>query len=124
MAEQALFGNDPFGGQTGKDLPVLRPLSSHMGVSLMLNPEGKVWLVHDKPFTDVLMWAEYDIDAASLTLVMKDGRIQELGLKIQPPVRKFLREARQIFTMYMKDEKLQDTYILPLLVRETGYYRA
>ena len=94
MAGQSAFSGNVFpqaGFNQADEQHVLRPLSAGMGVSLMLNPDSQVWLLHDKPFSDILMWAEYDIDAASLTLVMRDGKIQELGLKIQMPVRKYLR---------------------------------
>ncbi len=107
----------------GEEVPVFRPLSGMMKVDLVLNPDSKVWILHDKPFPDILMWAEYDIDAASLTLVYRNGKVQSLGMKIHAPMRQYLRTARQLFTMQLEDKKIIDTYILPLLVRETGYYK-
>lgn len=104
--------------------PVMKTLAETMTVSLLLNPDSKVWLVHDRPFTDIALWADYDIDSASLSLIMRNGKIQPLGLAIHPPVRKYLRQARQLYTMLLKDEKITDAYVLPLMVRETGYYRA
>lgn len=106
------------------DGPVLQPLARQMNVDLVLNPDSKVWLLHDQRFTDIVLWAEYDVDSATLTLVLRDGKIQELGMKIHPPMRKYLREARQLYTMRLENQKIVDTYILPLLVRETGHYKA
>lgn len=120
---------DPFnvpafaGGSVG-DSPVLAPLAQVMKVDLVINPESKVWLLHDQRFQDYVMWAEYDVDAASLTLVLRDGRMQELGMKIHAPLRKYLRAARQLYTVRVENAKIADSYILPLLVRETGYYKA
>lgn len=106
------------------EIPVFRPLAATMNVDLVMNPDSKVWILHDKPFPDILMWVEYDIDAATLTLVYRNGKIQELGMKIHAPMRKYLRSARQLFTMRLEGEQIVDTYIRPLLVRETGYYKA
>lgn len=120
---------DPFAAPVFKDrpvsdAPVLAPLAAVMRVDLLINPESKVWLLHDQRFQDIAMWAEYDVDAASLTLVLRDGRTQELGMKIHPPMRKYMRQARQLYTMRVENQKIADSYILPLVVRETGYYKA
>lgn len=106
------------------EIPVFRPLAATMNVDLVMNPDSKVWILHDKPFPDILMWVEYDIDAATLTLVYRNGKVQELGIKIHAPMRKYLRSARQLFTMRLEGEQIADTYVRPLLVRETGYYKA
>jgi len=106
------------------DAPVLTPLAQKMAVDLVINPDSKVWLLHDQRFQDIVMWAEYDVDSASLILVMRDGKMQDLGMKIHAPMRKYLRAARQLYTMRVDNGKIADTYILPLLVRETGYYKA
>lgn len=106
------------------EIPVFRPLATTMNVDLVMNPDSKVWILHDKPFPDILMWVEYDIDAATLTLVYRNGKVQELGIKIHAPMRKYLRSARQLFTMRLEGEQIVDTYVRPLLVRETGYYKA
>ena len=107
-----------------EEIPVFKSLASTMNVDLLLNPDSKVWILHDKAFPDILMWVEYDVDSASLTLVYRNGKVQALGMKIHAPMRKYLRSARQVFTMRLENEKIVDTYILPLLVRETGYYKA
>ncbi|MDB5490755.1 MAG: hypothetical protein JWO78_604 [Micavibrio sp.] len=105
-------------------LAVLPSLAESMKVTLVANTESRLWLIHDRPFNDTIVWAEYDIDSATLSLIMRDGRVQPLGLTIHPPARKVMRHTRQLFTMLVKDEQVHDSYILPLLVRETGYYKA
>lgn len=120
-----IFDDDVFTPKVQK-LPfaVLPPLAESMKVTLVANSESRLWLIHDRPFNDIVSWAEYDIDSASLSLVMRDGRVQPLGLTIHSPARKVMRQSRQLFTMLVNNDKLHDTYILPLLVRETGYYKA
>lgn len=119
--DRSLYGRYGIGVENAVLLP---PLSTTMNVSLMVNPEGRAWLVHDQPLNEILMWAEYDIDTASLTLVMGDGKIQNFGMPIEPEMRDVLRRGRHFYTMYMEDTKIVDCYSVPLLVRESSYYRA
>ena len=97
-----------FGAPADDESPVLKPLAQQMKISLVLSPDSKVWLLHDRGFEEIVMWAEYDIDTAALSLIMRGGRIQALGLPIEAPVRKYLRLARQMFTMQMEGEKIVD----------------
>lgn len=110
------------GGQPEPDMPVLPSLSATMNVDLVVNPNADVWLIHDRPFPLGLIWAEYDVDTASLYLVARDGKIIDFGMKIFPETRKFMRNARQLFTLRMTNGQIDDSYTLPLLVRETGHY--
>lgn len=121
--ETSIFEDDTFKTIRPHNAHVMRPLAEIMPVSLVLNSESKVWLLHEKPFEDIVMWAEYDIEDATLALIMRDGKIQELGLPIHPPVRKLMRQSRQIHTMYVNDDGFHDAYILPLLVREMPYHK-
>jgi len=104
-------------------MPVLPSLCSTMNADIVVNQNADVWLVHDRPFLVGLIWAEYDVDSASLYLVGKDGMMIDYGMKIFPETRKLMRKARQLITMRMTDGRLDDSYTLPLLVRETGYYK-
>ncbi len=110
------------GNQQNAESPVLPSLCTTMQADLVVSPEGNVWIVHDRPFPLGLIWAEYDVDTAALYLVARDGRIIDFGMKIFPETRKYLRKARQLVTMRMTNGKLDDSYTLPLLVRETGHY--
>lgn len=107
-----------------RESPVLPALAATMNVDLVVNQDGAVWLVHDRPFAVGLIWAEYDVDSARLYLVGRDGVMVDLGIKIFPETRKFLRKARQLVTLQMKDGAIDDSYTLPLLVREIGHYSA
>lgn len=121
--------DDPFAtlvektGAASGSSPVLTPLAKQMKVDLVVSPESRIWLLHDRYFDELIAWAEYDIDMATLCLVTHDGRMQPLGMKIHQPLRKYMQNGRQLYTMLVKDKKIVDSYILPLLVRDTGYYQ-
>ena len=78
-----------------------------------------VWLAHDQPFPGISQWAEYDVDMGTLTLVSNGGITQDLGIKIQKPMRKYLRQAKMIDTVLVQNKKIHDFGRIPLLVRET-----
>lgn len=106
------------------DSPMGLPLAQRMDIALMVNENQKVWIAHDKPFGDVMMWAEYDADAATLVLMSQSGRLYDLGMPIHKPFRKHLLKAREVHTVYMKNRQVVDVGILPLMVRETGIYHS
>lgn len=103
---------------TATTLPPFPALISEMDAGLMVNEDNRIWLVHDKPFHDYLHWVEFDSDLMKLTLVHRNGRVQDYGRKIHPNMADALRKTRQIFTMLLENDKVTDTYILPLLVRD------
>ena len=100
------------------DQPPFPPLIREMDAGLMINEHDDVWLVHDKPFRDYLHWVEFDADLMSLTLIHRNGRVQDYGRKVDPGLAKSLKNARHIFTMLLENDKVTDTYILPLLIRD------
>lgn len=104
--------------------PVLPSLASQMGVSLIINENSQVWVVHDKALPDIFAWAEYDSDLSTLTLVYQDGQVQDLGMKIHAPMRDRLLQSRQIYTLLLEGETFTDCYMMPLLVRELKQYNA
>lgn len=99
--------------------PVYPPLARDMRVCLMANEQDRLWLVHDQPFRDNLHWVEYDDDLQKLTLVLRNGMVQDYGHPIPPEMRAVLRRTQQIFTMLVQDGDVRDSYILPLLNRQT-----
>ncbi|NCC21491.1 MAG: hypothetical protein EOM26_03405 [Alphaproteobacteria bacterium] len=100
-----------------KNLPVFPDLNDKMKVDLAVNSKGEVWVLHTRPFPGILLWAEYDADTEAVTLCMEDGKIQELGIKVNQQVGKFLLRAKRVFTILTDGKKIEDMYLVPLLVR-------
>lgn len=102
------------------DLPLHRPMASTMKVDLFINRNAQVLVAHDRPFPGILQWAEYDVDIGNIIFVTNEGRIQDMGMKIQPTMRKYLRMAQKIDTVLVQDGQIRDVWNVPLVVRETG----
>lgn len=123
MDQFSPFDDAPAGVLLSPDTPVYPPMSSMMRACLTINPQSQVWLIYDQWLAEAVMWAEYDVDTASLQLVMRHGKTQDFGYTIHPPMRKFLRQAKQLYLMMVQNQEVVDAGIVPLMIRETGIYR-
>ena len=111
---QDYFGNDAQAAAP----PVYPALNRSMDVSLLVNERSEVWLVYTKRLSDVLMWAEYDIELRTLVLVFQDGKQQDVGFKIHEDMRPRLLKSRQLYLMQLQGEQIVDSGIMPLIVRD------
>ena len=94
--------------------PVFPPLAGYMKVDLMVNSRGSVWILHEKPLSDIVRWAEYDFGAGTITLAMQTGKIQPLGVKVPKTMAGPLRDATHVSVMLMQDLKIVDFTLVPL----------
>ena len=100
--------------------PVDPPLCGVMGIDVVANDKGEIWIMHDTPFKGMLNWVEYDLDDGGITFVKDSGIVQDLGMKIQQPIRKVLKKVNKVFTMCIEDGKIQDFSIAVLAIRKSG----
>lgn len=100
------------------DSPILPPAASRMMVDIIINENSDVWILHDKSFTEVVKWAEYDLGDNKLVLVLLSGKMQELGIRIPNEMREYLRYGQKIFLVQMQNKKIADCGQIPLLVRD------
>ena len=104
-----------------KGLPVDPPLASLMAVDIVINEKGKVWIMHEYPLARRLMWIEYDMDLNKLTLITKDGIVQDIGMPIKPLVSKYLRKVTSVSVLATKvEDKKSNFYIVALATRRAG----
>jgi len=100
---------------------ICAPLASQMKVDFLFNEDGHVWLLHEKPLADTLKWVEYDGDMESVTLVMADDKIQDLGLRL-PRAMGMKINAKEITAMQMEDGKVADFCVVPILLRNLSVH--
>lgn len=98
--------------------PVYPALNRNMDVSLIVNERSEVWLIHTKRLPDILMWAEYDIELRTLTLVFQDGKQQDIGFRVHDDICPLMMKSRQLFLMHLQGDQIVDSGIMPLLVRD------
>ncbi len=98
------------------DYPVLPHMRDGREVDLAVNDKGHIWLVYDKPFEDKISWLEYDHDAASLTLVLQNGKFKDLGKPVPLSMRKSMRKAKVAMMAQMDMEKKKPVEMFPVTV--------
>lgn len=101
--------------------PMLPPAVTQMGIDVLVNEDGKVWVAYDKPFAQSVQWVEYDLDLNKLTFIMGGGRMQEFGITINPKMAAVLAKGRSAWLVRMADKKIEDLGEVPLLVRKSGF---
>jgi len=99
---------------------ILPALTSLMSVDFVLNGDGSVWILHDKPFSHYLKWVEYDAAHNHIAIIMQEGKIQPLGLVIPDSMMPKLIQAEKICVTQLRNKKVWDVYILPFLVTEAA----
>ena len=101
--------------------PVLPALSTRMGVELVVKDDGNAMVLYDKKLGETVHWVDYDMDLDQLTFITWQGKIFGLGMKVQPAFRKYLKQARGMYMIYMEDAKKPKLVdYLPLVVRRIG----
>lgn len=95
---------------------MLPPLATRMGVDLVVNEKSDIWLLHDKPFAEIVKWIEFHQDLNKVILIMASGKQQELGMVVPEDIAKDLRHGRQIYLVHMQDKKISDCGMVPLMV--------
>lgn len=104
-----------------ENAPVLAPIAGYMGVEIVVKDDGSSMILHDKPMPETVQWVDYDMDLDTLTFVSFKGKIFGLGMKVKPNFRKYLRQGKSIYIVYMengKKPKIVDN--VPLIVRRIG----
>lgn len=102
------------------DIPVKPDMNSHQKVAVIVKDNGKILVLHDKPFRELLGWVEYDADTNELFLMTRNGNIHRSGLEIQESAIDKVKSSDQAAIIWVKDNEIKDMYILPVTIRETN----
>jgi hypothetical protein len=101
------------------DQPILPATGSgrNAKLDLLVNEKSDIWLLYDRPFSETVKWAEYDLELNKIYLVLLSGRQQEVGLVIADEMADLLKKGRQMYLVHMKDKSIADCGMVPLIVR-------
>ena len=100
-------------------VPVNLSLKKQMKVDVAVDKNSRVWALHSKPFPGPLQWVEFDAEDGSMVFITKDGRLNDLGVRIEPLMKKYIEKAHYIEAFLIKDNKPRDYAKVPLFVRGT-----
>lgn len=99
------------------DFPVLPAAAPQMNIDVVVNRDHKVWVLHDRPFPDYLEWIEFDAATGAMTFIAAGGKLQDLGMTIHPPMDKYVKEAKEVCVMMIRDGAVRDMGMVPLTVQ-------
>lgn len=103
------------------ELPVLPNLTKSMDVDLAVNADGRVFLFYDGKIGDDTEYALYSIDDSSLTLINNEGYVQDIGLTVHKPMRKYMRNGDSLYVIEMIGGKTAGKIInIPMIIHEIG----
>lgn len=101
--------------------PVIPALYARMSPDLLVNAEGQVLLLHEKPMPDPIWWVEYEPETRELMFITTTGQIMPFGLKIHDVVDTFLRYARVMYMVELgNDGKIVRADERRVVVRKNG----
>lgn len=102
-------------------MPVAPPLHGQMKPDLLVNDEGQVILIHEKPLPDTIWWADYDPEYKQLVFVSVTGQLIPFGMPIHAMVDAFLRHARVMYFIEIDQSgKMIRTDERAVVVRKNG----
>jgi hypothetical protein len=104
-----------------EEMPVLPGMRKLMDVDLAVNADGRVYLFYDGKISEDTEYVLYSIDDSSLHLVSKNGRIQDIGMTVHKPMRKYMRGADNIYIFEMKDGAVANITNIPMIIHEIGF---
>lgn len=102
--------------------PVKEPMNAVQDVAAVVTEKNHLMIYHSDPFTEPPGWVEYDEDLHKLYIMSRIGGLYDTGLDVQPDLVKRLYEGGdKASILWVVDEKINDIYTVPLVVRYTGY---
>ena len=99
--------------------PLFRPITALMQVDFVFDHKGGAWLLHDKSLPNFIDWAEYDGTLETLTLVTREGKIQDLGTKIPVGAGHYIERAMELTLLQVEGDKIVNSNIIPIVARDT-----
>ena len=96
----------------------LSDLSSQMRVDVIVNPDGKIWFLHDKPLNHRIEWIEYDQEEKSIAFVTDDGLIQNLGMQATDIMDKYLIKGENANLAFVENGKIISKANIAITIRK------
>ena len=101
-----------------EEKPVLENLGTQAKYSLAAAGNGNIYLFHEHEFPEAVNWVEFDVEASIICLVTINGRLQDLGITIEPHLKDYLLQKDHIFVVHMVGGKEQSVLQMPLLIQD------
>ena len=85
---------------------LLPALTQEMRSCIITNSQGDIVIMHEKGTQSDVQWVEYDVSVNTLSIIHAEGRLQDLGIKIDKAMQENLLHAREVVLIKAKKGKL------------------
>ncbi len=85
---------------------LLPALTQEMRSCIITNSQGDIVIMHEKGTQSNVQWVEYDVSLNALSIIHDEGRLQDLGIKIDKAMQENLLHAREVVLIKAKKGKL------------------
>lgn len=89
--------------------------SNSMLVEIGVSTSGEVYIFHEKPLVERLNWAEYDTDLEELHFVNEEGKIQNMGFKVNSDIAETVKAATRVFIIHIENAQSKSIVEIPLV---------
>lgn len=79
-------------------------VDADMKVELAINDRAEAIVFHDKPFSRMLNWLEFNLDHNRLDFILDDGEVLNFGIRVQPELAKYMQNCYQVLIVLMDEE--------------------
>lgn len=97
-----------------------RAVNADMGMNLdlIVSDRAEICVFHDKPFSKILSWLEYDSRTNRVDFIMEDGDIRNFGIPVEAKLRPYFHNAYvvNIVEMNPTTKKVVGGMELPLII--------
>lgn len=89
-----------------------------MTVDLFISDAAAVCVIHDRPFSKILSWLEYDSRTNMVDFVMEDGDLRNFGIPVDPKLRAYFHNTHHVRVIQMNPttKKVENGQELPLII--------
>lgn len=101
-------------------MPTLPDIRKTADLDLAVNAEGRVYVFFEGSPPEPVEYVIYSIDDSTLTFISNSGRLQDIGMTVHSPMRKYMRNAKEIHLISFKDNIPTEVSTVPMVVHNIG----
>lgn len=99
--------------------PILEALNQQMSCGVFSNAKGNILIIHNQNLHSAVEWIEFHAQENTFSLILENGKIQDLGLRIDEKMRNNLLRAQEVALAKIANNEIQGAQWVTLIVQNT-----
>ena len=97
--------------------PILEPLNQKMSCGVFSNAKGNILIIHNQDLHSPVEWIEFHVHENTFSLILENGRIQDLGLRIDDKMRNNILRSQEVALAKIENNEIHDTQKVTFIVQ-------